>query len=131
MVSPHATDTINATAQPTLRTLSATTSAVQLGISGPNGLPALFLAAEAFKTAVGTMSALPSLVKLKAELATLNFPTILTANGLNGLLAQNPAVVVLDRDQPSTSATLPASSTLKLAAILVSGWNGLPGPAAR
>jgi len=129
--SPHETDTTNATAPPTLRPLSATTSAAQPGISGPSGLPAPFLADEVSRTAVGTMSALQLLVKRNPELATLNFPTILTANGRNGLPAQNRAEAVLARDLLSTFATLPASSTLKLAAIPASGWNGLPGLAAR
>jgi hypothetical protein len=129
--SPLATDTTNATAPPTPRTLCATTSAARPGISGPSGLRAPFLAAEEFRTAVETMSALLSLLRRSPELATLNFQTILTASGLNGRLAPNPAEAVLARDLPSTFATLPALLTLKLAAILASGWNGPPGQAAR
>jgi len=84
-----------------------------------------------FKTADETMSALLSLLKLKAVLATLNFQIILTASGLNGLPAPNLAEAVLVRDRPSIFATQPVSSTLKLAEILAFGWNGLPGPAAQ
>ena len=129
--SPLATDTTSATAPPTPRTLSATTSAALPGISGPSGLRAPFRAVEEFRTAVVTMSALPSLHKRSPELATLNFQTILTASGLNGQPALNPAEAVLVRDLPSTFATPPVLLTLKLAAILASGWNGQPGQAAR
>ena len=128
--SPLATDTTNATAPPTPRTLSVTMSAARPGISGPSGLHAPFLAAEEFRTAAETMFALLSLPRRSPELATLNFQTILTASGLSGQPAPNPAEAVLARDLPSIFATLPVLLTLKLAAILASGWNGLPGPVA-
>ena len=128
--SPLATDTTNATAPPTPRTPSATMSAARPGISGPSGRHALFLAAEAFRTAVETMSALLSLPRRSPELATLNFQTILTASGLSGQPAPNHAEAVLARDLPSIFAMLPVLLTPKLAAILASGWNGLHGPVA-
>lgn len=119
-----ATDTTSATVPLTLKTLCATMSAAQPGTNGLNGLLALSPAAEAFRTEDETMSALPLPIKPKLELATLNSQIILTAHGLSGLFAPNPAEVVPDLDLPSTFATLPVLSILKLVAILASGWNG-------